>query len=205
MQSIKKFLMPGGLCAAVPMAKPQPTSPDKPVECSSEVSPKRLIRPSELPIYVHEPASQQIPCVNNQDSPSMLEQGFGTVRNNVQGVLNEYTMVTSTVSDKFNTAVEHSQLMLDYLREETNTLPRVGAVAIGGLAGLIFSLRGSKFKRSVYTTTGALGIAAVCYPRQAEESIVAARHYANIIMNFAYGEEISRGSSTPATKETGIV
>ncbi|XP_015120771.1 uncharacterized protein LOC107043702 [Diachasma alloeum] len=79
------------------------------------------------------------------------------------------------------------QLMLDYLREETNTLPRVGAVAIGGLAGLIFSLRGSKFKRSVYTTTGALGIAAVCYPRQAEESIVAARHYANIIMNFAYG------------------
>ncbi|XP_063974704.1 MICOS complex subunit MIC27 [Diachasmimorpha longicaudata] len=186
-QLFKKFLMPGGLCAAVPMAKPQPASPDKPVECSNEILTKPLIRPSELPIYVYESGSQQVPRVNNQDSSSMLEQGFGTIRKNVQAVLNEYTTVTTTVSDKFQTGVEHSQLMLEYLREETNTLPRVGAVAIGGLTGLIFSLRGGKFKRFVYTTTGALGIAAVCYPRQTEASIVAAKHYANIVINFAYG------------------
>ncbi|XP_011299632.1 MICOS complex subunit MIC27 [Fopius arisanus] len=185
---LKKILMPGGLYAAVPLAKSQSTPSGKPGESSNEILPKTLIRPSELPIYVHDPPpDQQVQRANDQDSAGFLEHGFGAVRKNIQDILNEYNSVTSTVSDKFNTGIEHSQLMLDYLREETNTLPRLGAVAIGGLTGLIFSLRGGKFKRFVYTTTGALGVAAVCYPRQAEAGIMAAKHYANIAINFAYG------------------
>lgn len=77
--------------------------------------------------------------------------------------------------------------MLDYLREESNPLPRLGAVGIGGLTGLVFSLRGGKFKRLVYTSTGALSVAAVCYPKQAQDSFTAIKHYANIGYNFIYG------------------
>lgn len=47
--------MPGGLCAAVPAVKPVPTPPETPVQqCSNDVQNKKLIRPSELPIYVHD-------------------------------------------------------------------------------------------------------------------------------------------------------
>lgn len=76
---------------------------------------------------------------------------------------------------------------MDYLREEENSLPRVGAVVIGALTGLIFSLRGGKFKRLVYTTTGALSVGAFCYPKEAKESLVGAKHYINIGYNFIYG------------------
>lgn len=77
--------------------------------------------------------------------------------------------------------------MLDYLREESNMMPRLGAVGIGGLTGLIFSLRGGKFKRFLYTSTGALSVASVCYPKQAQESLTLVKHYANIGYNFVYG------------------
>ena len=79
--------------------------------------------------------------------------------------------------------------MLDYLREESNMMPRLGAVAIGGLTGLIFSLRGGKFKRLIYTSGGALSVAGVCYPKQAQDSLIIAKHYANIGYNFLYGGE----------------
>lgn len=83
-------------------------------------------------------------------------------------------------------------VLLDYLREESNMLPRIGAVAIGGLTGLIFSLRGGRFKRLVYTTTGVLTVAGVCYPKEAGETFVASKHYVNIGYNFIYGGELSR-------------
>lgn len=60
--------MPGGLCATVPSIKSTPTSPEKPIECSNNhqinndnTTDKILIRPSELPIYVHNVSSKELP------------------------------------------------------------------------------------------------------------------------------------------------
>ena len=76
---------------------------------------------------------------------------------------------------------------MDYLREESNVMPRVGAIAIGGLAGLVLGLRGRTFKRVVYSSTGALATAAICYPKKAEEGFETAKHYINVGYNFVYG------------------
>ena len=76
---------------------------------------------------------------------------------------------------------------MDYLREEKNVLPRIGAVAVGGLSGLILGLRGGKFKKFVYTSTGALIIASLSYPKQAEEGIALGKYYINVGYNFLYG------------------
>lgn len=184
----KKFLIPGGLCGAVPIIRPVPPSPDKPVQCNNTET--NLIRPSQLPIYIQETSShttQNTTCCDDENPPSFLEQGFGTVRKSIQGVIKEYDDVTNNINNKFSTGLEHSQFMLDYLREEGNALPRVGAVAIGGLTGLIFSLRGGKFKRFIYTTTGAMTVGAVCYPNEAKQSLNASKHYINIGYNFIYG------------------
>uniref|UniRef100_A0A182MHH9 MICOS complex subunit n=1 Tax=Anopheles culicifacies TaxID=139723 RepID=A0A182MHH9_9DIPT len=70
-------------------------------------------------------------------------------------------------------------------------MPRVGAIAIGGLAGLIFGLRGGLFKRIIYTSIGAGGVASICYPQEAEmyaqHGLVEAKKYATIGYNFVYG------------------
>lgn len=190
LQIFKKFLMPGGLCAAVPVIKSTPTPPEKPIECSNnQIDDKKLIRPSELPIYVHNVPSKEVSCKNvNQFGASVyIEEGFGTVRKNIKGFITEYRHVTDTVKDKLNTSMEHSSLLLDYLREESNMLPRIGAVGIGGLTGLIFSLRGGKFKKIIYTTTGIVTAASICYPKEAKDTFVASKHYINIGYNFIYG------------------
>lgn len=81
--------------------------------------------------------------------------------------------------------------MIDYLQEEDNTTPRAGAIAIGGLAGFILALRGGAFRKLVFTSAGALSMAAICYPTEAKEytheAIKEAKRYLDIAHNFYYG------------------
>lgn len=61
MKLFKKFLMPCGLCAAVPAMKPV-NPPEETVPCNNETQAKKLIKPSELPIYtVEDGYSKQMP------------------------------------------------------------------------------------------------------------------------------------------------
>lgn len=77
------------------------------------------------------------------------------------------------------------------MRKEDNTLPKAGAIAIGGLTGLIFGLRGRIIKRTLYATTGAMGMAAICYPKEAAEysqlGLIESKKYLTIAYNFIYG------------------
>ena len=53
----KKFLMPCGICAAVPVIKPK----EEPKPVSNEAQNKKLIKPSELPIYTFEKVETKEP------------------------------------------------------------------------------------------------------------------------------------------------
>lgn len=81
--------------------------------------------------------------------------------------------------------------LVNYLRQEDNTLPKAGAISIGAFAGFIFGLRGGFLKRTIYATTGALGMAAVCYPKEASEytqtGLVEGKKILTIAYNFVYG------------------
>lgn len=186
--------MPCGLCAAVPVVKP--TSPC--ADCDNKHDSKKLIRPSELPLYSNNECAVKV-RLEDEYPPSYLEQGFGTVRKTIQGVTSEYFVFTDTLNSKVNTSIAHSQQLIEYLREDSNVMPRLGAIGIGGLAGLIFGLRGGKFKRLVYTSVGALSVGAICYPKQAGESVSIAKHYANIGYNFIYGVKPGDGHQMEIT------
>ncbi|XP_046586507.1 MICOS complex subunit MIC27 isoform X1 [Neodiprion lecontei] len=182
----KKFLMPCGLCAATPIVKPAPPPSNCPTPC--ELDEKKLIRPSELPIYTLGSPSKVDQCPTPVNcEPSYLEQGFGTIRKSLSGVFTQYQHITESITDKIDTGVAHSESLYEYLKEESNVLPRMGAIGIGALSGLILSLRGGAFKKTLYTTTGGLLVASLCYPKQAAEGVDLAKHYANIGYNFAYG------------------
>lgn len=177
--------MPCGLCA-VPAVKPANLSDDKMSPYNNESGVKKLVRPSELPIYsLEDNYSKQIPCT--ECPPSALEQNISKIRKSLQAVMSEYQHYTGVVSDTIDTGIEHSRSLLDYLREESNVMPRMGAIAIGGIAGLVLGLRGRKFKRIMYSSAGALTMAAICYPKKAEEGFDLAKHYVNVGYNFIYG------------------
>ncbi|XP_028049592.2 MICOS complex subunit MIC27 isoform X1 [Monomorium pharaonis] len=179
----KKILMPCGLCA-IPAVKPANLLNEKMSPYGNEPGVKILVRPSELPIYSFED-SKEIPCT--EPPPSALEQNISKIRKSIQAVTSEYQHYTGAISDKIDIGIEHSRSLLDYLREESNVMPRMGAIAIGGIAGLVLGLRGRKFKRIMYSSAGALTMAAICYPKKAEEGFDMAKHYVNVGYNFIYG------------------
>jgi hypothetical protein len=60
-------------------------------------------------------------------------------------------------------------------------MPRVGAIAISSLAGVVLGVRGGFFRKLFYASVTGSSMAAVCYPREAKK-------YATIAYNFAYGK-----------------
>uniref|UniRef100_A0A182N7A3 MICOS complex subunit n=1 Tax=Anopheles dirus TaxID=7168 RepID=A0A182N7A3_9DIPT len=158
---------------------------------------KMVCRPSDLPLY--RPLNQKIACecqhrkseAKAGGASGMLEEGFRAVRVQVQEASKLVEDQKKQIVDLYEQGKKQTKFVHDYLHEEDNTMPRVGAIAIGGLAGLIFGLRGGFFKRVIYTTIGSGGVASICYPQEAEmyaqHGLVEAKKYATIGYNFVYG------------------
>lgn len=70
----------------------------------------------------------------------------------------------------------------------------MGAIGLGGLTGFIYSLRKGTYRRMLYTTLGAGTMAALCYPREAQDisRLVydQARMYTMIAYHFLNGGKI---------------
>lgn len=80
---------------------------------------------------------------------------------------------------------------IDYLREETHGPERAGAIVLSGLTGYILGLRKGIIRRLFYTSLGALGMAAICYPNDAavytDEALQEGKRYFIIAYHFIYG------------------
>lgn len=76
-------------------------------------------------------------------------------------------------------------------KDSADPTHKAGAIAVGGLAGLIMGLRGGFFRRTLFTSIGALGMASICYPKEAAEyseiALEEGKNYATIGYNFVYG------------------
>ncbi|KAF2896043.1 hypothetical protein ILUMI_10136 [Ignelater luminosus] len=150
-----------------------------------------VCKPSELPIYSTKESNVQIsePC---PPPPGGIEQAFGTIRRSIFSMLAELKSLEKAGEDYFHMGLENTEHLISYLQQEDNTTPKYGAIAVGGIAGLIFGLRGGFFKRTIYASTGALGMAALCYPKEAAEysqiGITEAKRYATIAYNFVNGD-----------------
>ncbi|XP_043477090.1 MICOS complex subunit MIC27 [Leptopilina heterotoma] len=178
-----KKILPCGLCAAAPLLKNM-SNEDNSKQSGSE---KVLIRPSELPIYSPDTCTRKKSCEKKECEPSYLEQGFGSIRKSLKGVISQYETISDSVNNTINTGKEHSELFVDYIRDGETPWPRVGAIAAGGLVGLLLGIRGGKFKKIIYTSTGVLSAAAFCYPERAHDGLELAKHYTDIGYNFVYG------------------
>uniref|UniRef100_A0A182PDY9 MICOS complex subunit n=1 Tax=Anopheles epiroticus TaxID=199890 RepID=A0A182PDY9_9DIPT len=169
---------------------------DKPNSAATDAPNKMVCRPSDLPLY--RPLNQKIACEcthhkeqASSGPASVIEEGFRAIRVQVQEASKLVDDQKKQIVDLYEEGKKQTKFINDYLHQEDNTMPRVGAIAIGGLAGLIFGLRGGFFKRVIYTSIGGGGVASICYPQEAEmyaqHGLVEAKKYATIGYNFVYG------------------
>lgn len=199
---LRAILLPRNIAlAAVPVA----------VNAKEELQKgKSALRPSELPIYTENLTKKAAPETVS-DEVSAVEEFVGTVRKEFCSLASEVNSLTNKASSIVKENLDASNELLDFLKEEDNILPRSGAIALGGLTGLVFALRGGFFKRLIYMSFGAGGVAALCYPKEAEEyfndGMVEVRkyglighHLATSILDDLRGTSSDSGS-TPAKEE----
>lgn len=147
-----------------------------------------VCKPSELPIYTKDPI--RLPKTE-QTPPNAIENVCREIRQVYTKYSTEIKAYERVGIEHLKESKENVQWLVNYLQEENNTTPKAGAIAIGGLTGLIFGLRGGFFKKTLYATVGALGMASVCYPKEAAEysevALTESKKYVNIAYNFVYG------------------
>ncbi|KAJ8961230.1 hypothetical protein NQ318_008913 [Aromia moschata] len=152
---------------------------------------ENVCRPSELPIYTPEPKVQNICHEQEKQPPGAVENAFRTARVTFTKYNEDFKAYKRVGLEQLEKSKENVEGVITYLQQEDNTLPKAGAIGIGALTGLIFGLRGGFFKKTIYATTGALGMSAICYPKEAAEysqvGIVEAKKYLAIAYNFVYG------------------
>ncbi|XP_055377844.1 MICOS complex subunit MIC27 [Condylostylus longicornis] len=149
-------------------------------------------KPSDLPLYVPLHAKNKKSDEHHKlEEPGAIESGIRAVRLEIKSACNAVASQKQHFADYIETAKAHTKSTVDYLNQPENTMPRVGAIAVGGLAGLIFSLRGGFIKRVLYTGIGAGAIASICYPDEAAKygdvALKEAAKGINIGYNFVFG------------------
>lgn len=153
-----------------------------------------VCKPSELPLY--SPTTEKPKAtkqVETKPEPGIIENTFATLRRTIFSFTSEVEAYQRVATDYIETGIENADGLIKYLGEEDATAPKAGAIALGGLTGIIFGLRGGLFKKTLYGTVGAGIMASICYPKEAKEYSEIAyeegKKYATIAYNFAYGGE----------------
>ncbi|XP_018579975.1 MICOS complex subunit MIC27 [Anoplophora glabripennis] len=179
-QVIRRCLIPAAAVVVEATVKPQAKNEQE-----------LLCRPSELPIYSPEPIWESTTALKEREIPGFIEDSFRNIRLTLTKYNEELQAYKKVGLDQFEKSRENVEYVISYLQEENNTLPKAGAIGIGALTGLIFGLRGGFFKRTLYATTGALGMAALCYPKEAAVytriGLTESKKYITIAYNFVYG------------------
>ncbi|XP_075235873.1 MICOS complex subunit 26/27 isoform X2 [Lycorma delicatula] len=152
-----------------PPAPPPPDSSSEPKECDPN---KPLVRAKDLPIYFTPDGKlhKQKPQEDEDKVPDdILMSAVKEGRKTIWKTRDQFSELGKSVDHFFETGKAHLESSVQQLREPENANLRYGVIGGGGLVGLLFSLRGGIFKKVFYTSAGALAMAAVCYPVEADE------------------------------------
>ncbi|XP_017786400.1 PREDICTED: uncharacterized protein LOC108569384 [Nicrophorus vespilloides] len=161
---------------------------------TSEAPDYKCCKRTELPIYVPDSEKQEIVSKahkHEHHEAGYLETSIGVVRKQIRHLSHQVQVVEDMGINYYNDGVEQAGWLINYLGEEDNMTPKYPAIAIGGLAGYIIALRGGFFRKLIFTSAGALGMASLCFPKEAayysEIGIEETRKYSHILYNFIYG------------------
>jgi len=144
----------------------------------------------DLPIYPDENQSSKAVWVNVEPPRSSLETSISAVRQ----ATCEFMQQFKTQKEKTVALVEQTKSnansQLEYIRSETNLVPKVVFISLSGLSGLLIGFRKSKFRKFMYTTVLTIGATSLCYPKEAKVYYEQAFGYSRKAANDFYREYI---------------
>ncbi|CAG0892602.1 unnamed protein product [Darwinula stevensoni] len=150
-------LVSGSIGLVIPTLKAASNNEDDPKTVSQG---SKKIRPKDLPIY----GRDDIQYEYYVDPPTSLEKAVGNVREQVGPYVNEavngaekYAVAIAGTSAQIIQAGRHYGEALEaFIGDEKNDVPKIGAIAMGGLLGLLLARRRGLFRKTLYMSV-ALG------------------------------------------------
>ncbi|XP_041973736.1 MICOS complex subunit MIC27-like isoform X2 [Aricia agestis] len=189
---LRKVVLGSGIVALIPTVNA--ASPVQEAAGPKKPPPMRL---SELPIYdaPHADYNEYLETKEKEGKSSYMRSALHppvqAVREQCQSVWSQTESVKNVIKDNYNEFSDRSEWIVQYLREEENKQTRYGAVAMGGLTGFIFGLRGGFIRRLFYAGLGTTAMGYVCFPEETKEIMsensTLLKQYINIAYNFLYG------------------
>jgi len=178
--------------------------------CEDGSSAARMYRPSQLPIYdsLVIPPSPPTPA-----EPTAIESYVCATRCKVtEGcdvVTSTCTAYGETIEHVYHTGVAHTQQSLEILRDPAQPVNQYGAIAAGGVLGLLPAARKGIIKKLLYAGVGAGALSAVIYPTEAvvvrDVAWAYTQLYGNIAYNFVTGTKPEEVKPAVAANSKGVV
>ncbi|CAF0732635.1 unnamed protein product [Brachionus calyciflorus] len=123
----------------------------------------------DLPIYGDSQNESNKPLWIVVENPekSELEKFVSETRQTACGLMRQFNDQTEYLTK----ALEQNKLVLknqlEYVRSETNLIPKVAFISLSGLSGLLLGYRKSTFRKLLYSTLLTGGATSLCYPTEA--------------------------------------
>ena len=122
----------------------------------------------DLPIYPDENQSDKAIWCNIETPRSSLETTISTIRQSTCEFMQQFkTQKEKTVAFVEQTK-SNANSQLEYIRSETNLVPKLVFISLSGLSGLLIGFRKSKFRKFMYTSVLTVGATSLCYPKEAK-------------------------------------
>lgn len=125
----------------------------------------RRVKVKDLPLYSTDHGKTSI-YVNLVHDKTDFERGITQARQLAFDFIDKFSETKERVIRFYETGVAHTQTSLDYVRSETNILPKLTFITLSGLGGLLVGFRRSKFRKFLYSTAFGTGALALCYPNE---------------------------------------
>uniref|UniRef100_A0A170ZIY9 MICOS complex subunit n=1 Tax=Triatoma infestans TaxID=30076 RepID=A0A170ZIY9_TRIIF len=188
LQILRRIFLPSSVCGFIVVHAKE--NDERDVKCDPS---RKLVRACDLPVYAKE--KKCINCAPTKEPESdLFVETVKCARKEIWFLMDQARIVQRQMGNCLEELKKSSKEGLDYLREESNVVPRMGAIAVGGLSGYILALRRGFFRKLLYTSIGAGGMAALCYPREAKEysheAVQLMKRYIIIGYHFLNGDEV---------------
>ncbi|RNA30979.1 MICOS complex subunit Mic26-like [Brachionus plicatilis] len=122
----------------------------------------------DLPIYGESSSESSKPvwAVVEKTEKSELEKFVTNFRQSVCSLMGQFQKQTNSSIQYYEQSRDSLKNKVDYVRSETNIIPKFAFISLSGLSGLLLGYRKSIFKKVLYSSLLTSGSAALCYPKE---------------------------------------
>lgn len=127
------------------------------------------IKIKNLPIYADEKPKKNYIYVSFAREKTNYEKFISSTRQIVFNYIDKFSHQTERAVRFYETGLEHSRSTLEYIRLETNILPKLSFISLSAAAGVVFGYKRSNFRKFAYSTLFTGAAVALCYPNETKK------------------------------------